>query len=197
MLKFPVLVAAVVVSAAPAVGAEPPLAAISFADQYNRKQDLSQFNGDVVVVLYGNRDATTGNNKLGEKIHVFYHPTAKGMTPAQAQRAPVIRVPDSKDGMRSPEVRVVPVECVGKVPDLIKNYTRLRIRKEVPDSMVLIDFDNSMKERFTLKEGETNMLVVDSTGHIRLKVNGELDPPTFNRVIHTIDFLRKEAAERR
>lgn len=175
---------------------EPPKAMLSLEDQFERKQDIAQYRGDVVVILYSDKGGSPACKELGEQLHVHYHPTAKGLTPGEASKAPVTPVAGLKEGARSPEVRVVPVACIGKAPDLIKNYLRGRIKKEAPDSIVLLDFENKMKTQFGLKEGEPNLIVVDSLGRLRMKVAGDVDVLNYLRVVQAIDILRKEAAEK-
>jgi hypothetical protein len=172
----------------------PPKAVIALEDQFERQQNIAQFEGQVLVVLYGDREGMPVNKELGEKLHVYYHPTAKGQTPADANKAPVSPLPGLPEGAVSPNVRVLPVACVGKVPDVVKNVVRSRVKKEAPDTLVLLDFDNKMKDQFGMKEGEPNLLVIDAKGRVRMKVGGELDSNTYTRLLLAVDYLRKEAA---
>ena len=59
--------------------------------------------------------------------------------------------------------------------------------------MVLIDFENKIKEEYGLKVGETNMLLIDPAGRLRMKINGDLDPVTYKKVLRAIDILRRQA----
>jgi len=172
----------------------PPKAVIVLDDQFEKRQDIAQFKGDVLVVLYGDKEGMPANRSLGEKLDVQYHPTAKGMTPAEAAKAPVTPVPGLRDGQRSPELRVLPIACIGKVPDVVKAIIRNRIKKEAPESPVLLDFETKMKDQFGLKEGEPNLLVIDAQGRVRMKTAGNLDAPTYTKVLEVINQLRQEAA---
>jgi hypothetical protein len=172
----------------------PPQANIAFDDQFERDQDIQKLRGDIVVVLYGDSDAVHTNRILGDKIHVIFHPSAKDLPPAQAIKAPVAPIPDLKEGTRSPEVRIVHVACLGKTIDVIKAYQRQRMKKESPETAVLLDFENKMKNDYGMKAGEPNLLVIDAQGRLRLKMNGELIPASYTKVIRAVEFLRREAA---
>jgi hypothetical protein len=111
---------------------------------------------------------------------------------AEASKAPVIPLDGLPEGARSPDVRVLPVACVGKVPDLVKTIIRGRFKKEVPDTVVLLDFENKMKDQFGQKEGEPNLLLIDKQGRLRMKVDGELDAPTYEKLIKAAEYLRAE-----
>src|SRR5262245_57845678 len=65
-----------------------PKVSLMLEDQFEHKQDLATRSGDVVVLLYGDRDGMPANKDLGEKLHLHYHPTAKGLPPDQASKAP-------------------------------------------------------------------------------------------------------------
>jgi len=172
----------------------PPQANIAFDDQFERKQDIEKLRGDIVVVLFGDSDALHTNRILADKIHVAYHPSAKDVPPAQASKSPVTPLPELKEGTRSPDVRIVQVACFGKTIDVIKAYHRQRMKRESPEASVMLDFENSMKNQYGLKVGEPNLLILDARGRVRLKMNGELIPASYTKVIRAIDFLRHEAA---
>ena len=172
---------------------EPPKAVMVLEDQFERKQDIAQFKGDVLVILYGDREGMPANKGLGEKLYLQYHPTAKGQTGAKVAKAPVIPVLGVADGMPSPDVRVLPVVCLGKVPDVVKNIVRSRVKKESPEGLVLLDFESKMKDQFGLKEGVPNLVVIDAQGRVRMKSSGELDAASYAKLLQAIDFLRNEA----
>jgi len=189
-----VIAFAVLALASVAAGQAPPQAALTLDDQFEKAQNINQYRGDVLILLYGDRDGMPANKGLGEKLHVHFHPTAQGKPPAEANRAPATPVPNLPQGMRSPEVRVVPVACVGKVPDLVKNIIRGRIKKDAPDTTVLLDFENKMKDQFGMKEGEPNLVLIDTQGRVRMKAAGELDAATYSKLLQAVDYLRKEGA---
>lgn len=175
---------------------EPPQVTLALEDQFERKHDIGQFRGNVLVLVFGDREAATANRALGEKLHVYYHPMAKGKPPGEAARAPVIPVPNLREGERSPDVRVVPVACVGKVPGPVKHFIRGAFKKDAPETAVLLDFENKMKDQFGLRAGEPNLVVIDGAGRLRLKMAGELDQDAYGRLLQAIDYLRKEGVMR-
>jgi hypothetical protein len=190
-----VLFSVLLVPAALAAQSEPPKVALVLDDQYEHKQDIVRGRGNVIVLLYGDREGMSANKALGEKLHVHFHPSAEGKSSKEASRAPVTPVPGLPEGVRSPDVRIVPVACIGKVPDTVKDFIRGRMKKESPDTLVLLDFENKMKDQYGLKEGEANLLVIDVSGRLRMKVNGALDDATYARVLKAVDLLRKEGAK--
>jgi len=186
------IAAGLLVVVGPMFAQAPPKVILTLEDQFEKPRTVDQYKGDVLILLYGDRAGAEANKGLGEKLHVHYHPTAQGKPPAEAAKAPATPVPNLPQGTRSPDVFVVPVACVGKVPDVVKNMIRGRIKKDVPDTPVLLDFESKMKDQFGIKEGESNLLLIDTQGRVRMKVNGQLDAASQERVIQTVDFLRKE-----
>lgn len=185
------LVAAVTLTAP--LAAEPQKPTLSLPDQFERKHDLAQWRGDVLVILYGDRDGMPANKGLGEKIQLHYHPGASDLPPTQAHRAPVSPLPGLKDGQRSPDVKVVPIVCFGRTPAAIKAIIRSRVRKESPESPVLLDFEGKTAGQFGLKEDEPNLAVIDAAGQLRMRSAGELDAGAYAKLLALIDALRKEA----
>ncbi len=186
------IAAGLLVVVGPMFAQAPPKVILTLEDQFEKPRTVDQYKGDVLILLYGDRAGAEANKGLGEKLHVHYHPTAQGRPPAEAAKAPATPVPNLPQGTRSPDVFVVPVACVGKVPDVVKNMIRGRIKKDVPDTPVLLDFESKMKDQFGIKEGESNLLLIDTQGRVRMKVNGQLDAASQERVIQAVDFLRKE-----
>jgi hypothetical protein len=182
------------ISTAQAPKAEPPKATLVLEDQFERKQDIAQFRGNVLVILYGDKDGMPANKGLGEKLHVHYHPAAKGLPTGQAAKAPVAPLTGIPEGKPSPDVRVLPVACIGKVPDVVKGIIRSRVKKEAADSLVLLDFETKTKDQFGLKEGQPNLVIIDAQGRVRMKMSGEPDEKNYQQLIQAVDFLRKEAA---
>jgi hypothetical protein len=177
--------------------ADAPKATLTLPDQFERKQDIAQFRGDVLVILYGDKDGMPANKGLGEKLQLHYHPGAKDLPSTQAHRAPVSPLPGLKEGQRTPDVKVLPVVCFGKTAEVVKNIIRNRVRKESPEAPVLLDFEGKMVQQFGLKEGRPNLMVIDAAGIVRFKNAGELDAAGYAKLLETIDALRKEAVPSR
>ena len=122
-------------------------------------------------------------------------PDAKGQPPAKAQAAPVVPLDNLKPGQVSPNVFVVPVACCGKVPGAIQKPIRSQIAKAVPDSVVWLDFADTMKGMYGQTAGEPNLVVFDAAGRMRMKLNGTPDQAAMDKLMKTVQELRYEASE--
>lgn len=180
--------------AMPAKTADPNPVALTLEDQFDRKPALADLRGCVVVLVYGDRKGTDACRSLGEKLHVHWHPSAQGQPPAAAQMAPVAPLANVPPGQPSPDVRVVPVACCGKVPAPIRSAIRAQIAKGAPDVPVWLDFGDTMKGMFGLAAGEPNVVVFDAAGRLRLKITGTPDRPALDKLVQTVEALRGEAA---
>jgi hypothetical protein len=163
-------------------------------DQFSRRQELATYKGEVVVMVYGDRRATDACRDFGEKLHVLFHPTAAGQTPAKARTAPVAPLAGVPMGQRSPDVVVIPVATVGDVPGVVKDLIKSQIKKASPDVPVWMDFTGAMTKQFTLRESEPNIVVFDHAARLRLKINGHPDKAGMEKLLQTIQNLRAEAA---
>ncbi len=170
---------------------------LALEDQWERPTDVKQYRGHVLVLLYGDRASQTSNKALGERLHVHFHPTARGLPPAQASRAPVRPLPGIAEGQTSPGVYVVPVACIGSVPNAVKGLIRSQFRSASPEVAVWLDFADTMKQTFGLTPGVTNLLVIDGSGRLRMRVQGTIDAATYDRLVRTIENLRYEAVQSR
>ena len=167
---------------------------LGFEDQFEQKRSLADHRGKVVILVYGDRHGIEASRELGEKLHVLFHPTAAGQTPEKARAAPVVALQGIAAGKPSPEVVVVPVACAGSVPGPIKTLIRKGLKKDAAETPVWIDFGTVMADKFTVKEGQPNIVVIDAGGYMRLKVNGTPDKATYDRILQTTQNLRAEAA---
>ncbi len=168
-------------------------AALQFEDQFDRKADLADLKGAVVVLVYGDRKGTDECKALGEKLHLAFHPTAKGMPPAKARQQPPAPLPGLAAGQTAPDVCVVPVACVGKVPGPVRGLIRTQVAKGSPDVPVWLDFRNAMKDGFGLTPGEANVVVFDALGRPRAAQNGTPDPVALIKLVQAAQDLRAEA----
>ncbi len=175
--------------------AEPQPIAIAMENQFEKKVELADHRGAVVILVYGDRKGTDACRKLGEQLHVTWHPDAAGQMPAKAQAAPVIALAGLRVGQASPEVRVIPVACCGKVPGPIRGAIRSQIAKGSPDVPVWLDFNDAMKANFTLTAGEPNVVVFDAESRLRMKINGTPDAAALERLMKSVQGLRAEAVK--
>mgnify|MGYP002778701435 CR=1 FL=1 len=167
---------------------------LTLEDQFGRPQQLAACRGEVVLLVYGDRRATDACRELGEKLHVAFHPSAAGQPGAKARSAPVAPLDGVPAGKRSPDVVVLPVACVGKVPGAVRELIRSQMRSAMPDVPVWLDFQGAMEEKFALRSGEPNLCVFDAQGRLRLKVNGTPDKPATDKLLQSVQNLRAEAA---
>ena len=195
MTKQLLSVVALALSAAGSFAASPEAKPVELVleDQFERRQDLAAYRGEVVVLVYGDRRGTDACREFGEKLHVLFHPTAAGRAPAEARRAPVAALQVVAAGKRSPDVVVVPGAAAGSVPGVIKDLIRTQVAKASPEVPVWLDFTGVMEKEFGLRGGQPNVVVFDAGGRLRLKVNGTPDQPTLDKLIQTIQNLRAEA----
>jgi hypothetical protein len=178
--------------------AQPPAPApkaveLVLEDQFERKTDLADLRGNVVILVFGDRKGTDTCRMLGEQLHVCWHPDAKGQPPAKARTAPVAPLEGLKAGQVAPDVLVVPVACCGKVPVAVRPTISRQIAKGAPEMVVWLDFGDTMKGMFGLTAGEANVVVIDARGVARMKLNGVIDQPTMDKLVKTVQGLRVEA----
>jgi hypothetical protein len=165
-------------------------------DQFERKVNIADLRGSVVILVFGDRKGTDACRTLGEQLHVYWHPTAKDQPPAKARFAPVVPLEGLKPGQVSPDVIVVPVACCGKVPTGIRPTISKQIAKGSPDVVVWLDYTDTMKTMFGLTAGETNVAVIDASGRLRMKHNGTIDQPTMDKLVKMVQDLRTEAVRK-
>jgi hypothetical protein len=165
---------------------------LSFTDQFDRAAKLSGLRGAVVILVYGDRKSNDLCKTVGESLHVCWHPTAKGQPPNQAQAAPVVPLDNLRPGQVSPNVVVVPVACCGKVPSAIQKPIRSQFARAVPDSVVWLDFGDTLKGMYGQTAGEPNLVVFDTGGRMRLKINGTPDQAAMDRLTKLVQELRYE-----
>lgn len=193
-MNRPLTLAIALVAFSSVIAAEPPPpATLSLPDQFDKTRDLKDLRGGVTILLYGDRQASDANRALGERLHIQFHPTAKGLAPAEARKAPVVPIAGLAEGAKSPPVHIVPVACMTKAPEVIVSLVKREVRKASPDLAVWMDAEGKMKETFGLKDGEPNLVILDAAGRLRYRAQGELDAKTYARVVEVVDFLRKEA----
>ena len=178
--------------AAPAPAAQAP-AVVSMEDQFEHSHSTTQLQGDVIVLLYGDRDGAAANKALGEQLHVAFHPTAKGLPAAKAQAAPVRPLPGRSADDPGPEVRTIAVACVGRVGPVIRALVRGQVRLASPDVPVWLDFGEVMKTQFPFTAGAANVVVLDAAGRLRYTASGNLTAEQVGQLTAVIEGLRREA----
>lgn len=194
-LVVTVVLAAAAAAQPAAPPAEPQPVSLVLTNQFDRKADLADYRGAVVVLVYGDRRGTDACRALGEQLHVFWHPDAKGQPAAKAQAAPVVPLAGLQPGRASPDVRVIPVACCGKIPGPIRGAISGQIARGSPDVPVWLDFTDTMKTMFGQTAGTSNVVVFDAAGRLRMKFNGALDQAALDRLVSGVQAVRYEAAK--
>jgi hypothetical protein len=178
----------------PAARPAPPVA-LAMEDQFEQPHSVAAHKGDVLVLIYGDRQSAEANQALGEQLHAHFHPGAQDVPPEHARQAPVRPVPGQPQGTPTPDVLAVPVACVGKVPAPVRSWIRFQMRSASPDVPVWLDFQGLMKQQFGLAEGMPNLVVIDAAGRPRCTASGQLTPERFAQLTKTIEDLRREAVQ--
>jgi len=170
-----------------------PVPKLTFEDQFQKTHRIHDYQGDILVLFYGDRASADANRSLGETIHLAFHPAAKGKQANAAKEAPPIIVAGQPKGARTPDVHAIPVAVVGKVPNFTKPLIQNRFRAAVSDTSVWLDFDDRLKQTWGIVDGQPNLVVVDSRGRSRTKGSGKLNPAQIQQLVDTIEVLRREA----
>lgn len=168
---------------------------VEMEDQFQKNQKLESYRGDVVVLLFGDKESAEPNRVLGQVIHESFHPQARGKNPAQARMAPVIPVANQPPNVRTPDVQTIAVACVGKVPNLVKGIIRAQIQKASPDVPVWLDYEETMRTLFQFKPGVSNLVVIDPWGNLRYSASGNLQQNEFTDLVNAIESIRQEATK--
>jgi len=170
-----------------------PLPPLNLEDQYERPRHLSGYLGHVVVVVFGDRQSADANKRLGEQLHVHFHPDAPNLPPEKTLYAPVLPLEGVPPGTPTPDVVALPIACVGNVPGLVRSLIRLQIRKASPYLPVWLDFEDRMKTLFGLAPGVPNVVIVDAVGRLRYTFSGPVSNEIVGQMIQAITALRREA----
>jgi len=179
---------------APPVQREAPTIRFTLNDQFDRPHDTAAYRTHVLVMIYGDRASTDANKSLGERLHLEYHPQAKGLPPLQARQVPPTPLVGLPAERASPNVFVEPVAVIGKVPGVVKNIIRNQFRRGAGEVPVWLDFEDRMKTSFGMVAEVPNVVVLDATGRLRYRFAGDITETHYKRMTQMIDQLRKEAA---
>lgn len=167
--------------------------AVKMEDQFGKSHDVKDLRGDVAVLIYGDKASARANSELGAKLHVHFHPTAKGKPAAEAQKAPVKPVPGATAAARSPDVKTVPIACYKTPSPKIREIVRVMVKLNSDGVPVWLDFAGAMSEGFPYQEGVPNVAVLDAQGRYRYAAAGQPTAEGMARLIEVIEQLRKEA----
>jgi hypothetical protein len=170
-----------------------PMPKVVIADQFERPRQMASERGDVIILIYGDKASANANQSLGTQLHVAFHPSAKGQSAAKAATAPVTVPANWPAQVPVPEVRVLAIASIGKVPNVVVNVIRGQFRKGSPDVPVYLDFEDRLKQLFGLSAGVTNVVIVDTNGMVRATMHGTFTQEKTTEAIRLIEQLRQEA----
>jgi hypothetical protein len=156
-------------------------------DQFDQEHTLADHRGEILVLVYGDRKGTEASRKLGEWLHVEFHPTAANLPPAEGAKAPVRPRGDGSPGRA---VQVVPVACTGKVPKPLQRVVRQQFRKGAPDVAVWLDFDEELAHRYGLESGVPHLAIFNHEGELQHHSAGLLGPEELRTIVKHIEGLR-------
>lgn len=171
-----------------------PAPALAFEDQFERSHKLTGFQGDILVLIYGDRESAEQNKLIGESLHLSFHPQARNLPASQARKAPPLAIAELPAGARCPDVHAVPVAVIGKVPSLVRGILRGEFRKASPDCPVWLDCEDSMRQSFGMAAGVPNLVVIDARSQVRIAAGGRMGREHIQELVNGIESLRREAA---
>lgn len=191
-----VLVASLPVTAAePDRPALPPTPAVVMGDQFGQQHRLSTLRGEVVVLVFADRKGAEASRALGERLHVHFHPTAHGKDAAAAQAAPVKAPKGWPEGDDVPNVRLVPVAAIGKVPGPLQPLVRQQFRRAVSEGALWLDMSGTLADWTGVAPGVPNVAVLDARGRLRDLQTGTFEGDRWDELTQSIEKLQWEAAE--
>ncbi|MFZ4732189.1 MAG: hypothetical protein ACOYK7_06570 [Pirellulales bacterium] len=175
-----------------ATAAEPPSrpVAVSLEDQFRNRRDTAALVGDVVVLVFAERNGAEASHDLGRRLHVHFHPTAAKVEGPEWGRQPVVGLPGWPADRAPPDVHAVAVACLPEIPRAIHPVVRAQVRKESPHVPVWLDFTGVMPQRFGMENGVPNVLLIDTRGHAQGVVRGQVDDLRYRELVTAIDRLR-------
>jgi hypothetical protein len=165
---------------------------LNMQDQFAKKHDLAELRGDVVVLVFADRGGAEASRDLGAKLHVHFHPGAKGKPPAESAKAPAKPLPGIPRSLYTPDAKMIPIAVIGEVPGALHIMVRTRFRQVAPDAAIWLDMTDSMRQQFDVKPDVPNFAVVDVEGRVRYTTSGKLDDKQFAELTQVVDALRAE-----
>lgn len=169
---------------------------VAMEDQFRNRHETAAMRGDVVVLVYAERTGAQASQALGRKLHVRFHPNAERVPPSESARQPVVGLAGWPEGVRVPDVRVMPVACLAEIPSPFHAMARSQFRSDSPHVQVWMDFEGSMKGSFGLVPGVPNLAIIDTQGRLHGVQNGRFDDAKIEELAATIDALRRQAIPR-
>ncbi len=166
---------------------------IAMEDQNRVAHDTASLRGDVVVLLYADRNGAEAAHEIGKRLHVHFHPGAAKVDGPDWIRQPVIGIAGWPAGARTPNVHAVAVACLPEIPRAVHPVVRTRIRQESPHVPVWLDFTGTMPRSFGMQPDVPNILLIDTQGRPQGVLSGEIDEAKYQQLVSVIERLRQQA----
>lgn len=189
-------------SARPAPAAAAPAASapgggrtvnITMEDQFRNVHQTAALKGDVVVLLFADRNGAEAAHEVGKRLHVHFHPGAAKVEGPDWLRQPVIGIAGWPAEVRVPNVHAVAVACLPEIPRAVHPVVRSQIRKESAHVPVWIDFAGTMPRTFGMAPDVPNILLIDPEGRPQGVLSGEIDEARYQQLVAAIERLRQQA----
>ncbi|MFO0809219.1 MAG: hypothetical protein U0746_11380 [Gemmataceae bacterium] len=165
---------------------------IAMEDQFGRPHDVADHKGDVLVLVYSDKAGADASKVLGEKLQVYFHPSAKGQAPEIAQKAPVKPIADWPNNLKTPDAKVVAIACIGEVPGIVKAVIKSKFKSASPAVPVWLDMTDAMRKAFGVTPSVANVVVFDKAGAPAFQMTGAFDDAQIHTLVTQIDTLRSK-----
>jgi hypothetical protein len=163
------------------------------SDQLGHRCAVSDHFGDVFVMIYGDKQILEVDRRAQDRLTAAFLAGRRSERP-EADAPKVKPVEGAPPGSYSPQVHVASVACLQGYPNpAVQSLVRRQFATRWPHSVVLIDFEDKMRQNFGLTAGTSHVLVFDTYGRLRLRMTGELDDASLAALVRGIEELRKEA----
>jgi hypothetical protein len=152
----------------------PPLV---FEDQDGRTVRLDALRGQVVVIVYGNRDAMDASTAWGRRLEADLR--------AQEDHAPGDPPPERRT------VRLLALAQMGGIPEPLRPMLRSLLRAATPaDFSLWLDWDDRMGRLFGAHHERPSVVVADGHGDVRLVIVGTAEGARWDAVADMMRRLR-------
>jgi len=172
---------------------QPPAVNIAMEDQHRAAHDTASLRGDVVVLLYADRNGAEAAHEIGKRLHIHFHPGAAKVDGPDWIRQPVTGIAGWPAGARTPNVHAVAVACLPEIPRAVHPVVRTRIRQDSPHVPVWLDFAGTMPRSFGMQADVPNILLIDTNGRPQGVLSGEIDEAKYQQLVAVIERLRQQA----
>jgi hypothetical protein len=172
MVRIGLLLAGLVAVAAHVSAASLTLPPLSLHDQEDRRLELRDLRGRVVVIVYGTRDRVDEHIGWGRRLE-------QALIAHGAYRA--------TDTPEDRPVRILALAQMGGVPSPFRAIIRTVLRQHTPtDFSLWLDWDDRMRAHFGDGGTASSIVVADRQSRVRLVTT---EPPNDAAVAHVVGVV--------